>query len=65
MGVFIRIILRVLAGILIGWGLPYDWANEIINDPSVIATAEVLAGAALWGVTELFYAAARRFGWQT
>lgn len=65
MGVFIRILLRVFAGILIGWGLPYDWANEIVNDPSVMLTAETIVGAIIWGVTEIFYAAARRFGWQT
>lgn len=65
MGVFIRILLRVIAGFLIGRGLPVDWANEIVNDPSVLATAEVTIGAIIWGVTELFYAAARRFGWRT
>lgn len=65
MGVFVRILLRVLAGIMIGWGLPYDWADEITRDPAVLASAEVLVGAALWGVTEIYYGMARRFGWPT
>lgn len=65
MGVFIRIILRVFAGILIGWGLPADWAHEIANDPEVLATAETMAGAAIWGLTEIYYGLARRYGWKT
>lgn len=65
MGVFVRIILRVIAGILIGWGLPDDWAHEIVNDPGVIVSAEAVVGAAVWGLTEIYYMAARRFGWPT
>lgn len=65
MGVFVRIILRVIAGILIGWGLPDDWAREIVSDPGVIVTAEAVVGAIVWGLTEIYYMAARRFGWPT
>ncbi len=65
MGVFVRIILRVLAGIMIGWGLPDDWAREIVNDPEVLVTAEAVVGALIWGLTEIYYMAARRFGWPT
>ena len=65
MGVIVRILLRVFAGILIGWGLPADWADEIVNDPEVLITAEAVVGAIIWGGTEVYYMAARRFGWPT
>lgn len=65
LGPFIRILLRVVAGFLIGRGLPEDWARDIVNDPGVVATVEVAIGAAIWGFTEVAYAMARRFGWKT
>ena len=65
MGVFVRIILRVLAGIMIGWGLPQDWATEIVNDPEVLVTAEAVVGSVIWGGTEVYYMLARRWGWPT
>lgn len=64
-GVIVRILLRVFAGVLIGWSLPPDWANEIVNDPAVIVTAESMVGAVIWGATEVYYVVARRLGWST
>lgn len=65
LGVISRILLRVIAGIMIGYGLPPDWASEITRDPEMLVTAELVVGSILWAGTELFYVAARRFGWQT
>lgn len=65
LGVFARIILRVLAGIMIGWGLPQNWADEIVSDPDALMTAEVVVGGLLWAATEVYYFIAKRFGWQT
>lgn len=64
-GVVSRILLRVLAGIMIGYGLPSDWVDALTRDPDALMTAEVVVGGALWAVTEGFYYLAKRFGWQT
>lgn len=59
-----RILLRVAAGALIskGWFAPED-ANAITSDPEVAAMLEMALGGAVWGVTELWYWAANKFGW--
>ncbi|GLQ36766.1 hypothetical protein GCM10007908_03860 [Rhizobium albus] len=61
----IRIILRVIAGIMIGYGLPKDWADQIVTDPDALFVAETIVGALLWAATEAFYIMAKRFGWKT
>ena len=63
-----RILLRVLAGVLIGWGLS-DITDILTADPSVEQIVAVgldaAAGAAVWAATEIWYWAAKRFGWRT
>lgn len=64
MSVFIRIILRVIAGFLIARGLPEDLV-AVIYEPELAFALESVLGLAIWGATELAYAAAKRFGWRT
>lgn len=63
-----RILLRVLAGILAGWGLR-DVSDMLTADPSVeqviISGLDIAAGLAVWAATEIWYWAAKRFGWRT
>lgn len=62
MAPIVRILARVLAGFLIGAGwFTEDAAESIFADPAF----DMAIGAALWGVTELYYYAAKRFGWKT
>lgn len=58
MAPFVRIALRVLAGMLAGWGLGIsdEEAVDLLVNPEMIA-AVVLA------LNEAWYLAARRFGW--
>lgn len=64
MGVFARILLRVVAGFMIARGLPADLV-DIMDEPDIAIGVEAALGAALWAVTEGFYWAAKRFGWRT
>lgn len=62
MGPLIRIFARVIAGVFIGQGLLTDSAAEaIFSDPAF----DLAVGAVLWGATEGFYWAAKRWGWRT
>jgi hypothetical protein len=65
-GPIARILLRVLAGILIGkgWFAPED-ANALAADPEVAAFAEMAIGGAIWAATEAYYYLAKRWGWAT
>lgn len=64
MSVFIRIGLRYLAGLLVGYGLlSQDISDMLSNDPDIVAAVEIAVGAAIGGVAELWYYLARRFGW--
>ena len=64
--VFARILLRVLAGVLIGWGAR-DLADVVTTDPDIIslavAASDVVIGALVWVAGEVWYFFARRFGW--
>ena len=66
--VFSRILLRVLAGVFIGWGLQ-DVTDIITADPSVeqyiTAGLDAVLGATVWAATEIWYWAAKKFGWRT
>lgn len=64
MTVFIRILLRVIAGVLIGRGVNVDVAN-VLTDPDIAIGVEVLFGAAVWGLSEGWYLLAKRMGWRT
>lgn len=64
MGPLVRILARVMAGFLIGRGwVSLDQVDQIFNDPASDAAFEIIAGGAVWAVTEVFYAMAHRFGW--
>lgn len=66
MGPLIRIVARVAAGFLIGRGwVGLDTVDQIFNDPASDAAFEIIAGGAVWTVTEGFYALAKRWGWRT
>lgn len=53
-----RIVLRVAAGALIGAGYVDRDAIPLFMDPALV-------GAIVWGVTEGWYAIAKRMGWAT
>ncbi len=65
MSVFIRIVLRVLAGYLAGNGVPPEIVEMVLGDPDVLEGLELVIGAALWFVVEVFYFMAKKFGWKT
>ena len=54
----IRILLRVFAGILIGYGFHEDAANMLWMDDQVV-------GLITWVLTEVFYWLAKKKGWAT
>lgn len=63
-GVLARILLRVGAGILIGKGIfAPDDINAIVTDIEVIGLVETALGGIVWAGAELYYWAARRWGW--
>lgn len=60
-----RIFLRYLSGILIARGLLSESDGAAFGmDPDVLSLVEAGLGLALSAATELWYAAARRFGWE-
>lgn len=62
MGPLIRILARVLAGFMIGRGYTTTEATDaIFNDPAF----DMATGFLIWGATEGFYWAAKRWGWRT
>lgn len=62
MGLATRIILRYIAGYLVLYGLvPQEIADMISNDPDIA----IAVGAVLVAAVEIFYALAKKFGWQT
>lgn len=68
--VLARIILRVLAGVLMGYGVASnDAISSVISDPDVAtmfaALLDMLPGLVVWGASELWYWFAKRFGWST
>lgn len=61
-----RILLRVIAGILIGKGwFTAEDANAITSDPELAALVEMGIGGAIWAGTEGWYWLAKRMGWTT
>ena len=58
MGPIVRIVLRVIAGALIGAGyLPKEALPDVL-DPALV-------GGIVWALTEGFYWVAKRRGWAT
>lgn len=68
-GPIIRIVLRVLAGILIGksiFGSNTDTIlNTIIEDPTFLSAIEFLVSATVLYLTERWYVLAKKWGWAT
>mgnify|MGYP000920870939 CR=1 FL=1 len=64
MGVLARIILRVIAGIMMGRGVDGNLV-DVLNDPAVAIGLEAVLGGIVWFVVEVFYVLAKRFGWRT
>lgn len=67
-GPIARILLRVIAGILMGY-MTSDVLDNLISDPDIETLMTTLVdasiGAALWAATEVYYGMAKRFGWRT
>ncbi|MBW9054867.1 hypothetical protein [Rhizobium mesosinicum] len=62
--VFIRILLRYLAAILVTRGLIAPDLGEMISrDPDVAMTLQVASGALIAAVAEGWYFLAHKFGW--
>lgn len=61
-----RILLRYFAMALVMWGLlgPAD-AKVLTTDPDLAMVIEMAVGFAVMAGTELWYWAAKRFGWAT
>lgn len=55
-----RIFARILAGFLIGRGYT---SEEVVS--SYLPDIEMVLGFALWAMTELLYAQAKKRGWAT
>lgn len=66
--VIARILLRVIAGVFIGHGMT-DVAHALNTDPDAVTiltqALDIAYGATVWGVTEVWYWAAKKFGWRT
>lgn len=68
--VFVRILLRWLAGALVTYGvLTADLADIITSDPDIVTALEqgmtVLAGILAGVLAEAWYYLAKRLGWAT
>jgi len=68
-GPITRILLRIIAGILMGYMVPREVVDELLTNPDVetLLTAAVDAslGLAIWTATEGYYALAKRMDWKT
>lgn len=66
MGPFSRIFLRYLIGYLLAKGIiPDELANEISNDPEVVAWIENGVSLMLAALIERWYWFAKKAGWKT
>lgn len=54
----IRIILRMLGGVLVGYGYSEGAINDIVTDPELV-------GLLCWVAAESWYIFAKKFGWKT
>jgi hypothetical protein len=62
--VFIRILLRYGAGILVAKGLlAPEWGLDLSTDPDVEMAVQVAVGAVAGAASEVWYFLARKFGW--
>jgi hypothetical protein len=63
MTVFVRIVLRIIAGFLAGKG--FADATELANDAEFVGLVEMGLSGLLLAVSEGWYYLAKRFGWKT
>lgn len=63
MGPFVRIFLRYLSGVLVAKGLFGAEDAQVLQDPELEASIATWLGLLMSGVTEYYYALAKRFGW--
>lgn len=63
--VFVRIALRYLSGLLIGYGILNADMSDLFLDPDLVSLLTTGAGVALGAIAEGAYALAKRFGWAT
>lgn len=68
-GPIARILLRIIAGILIGYMVPRELVDQITTNPDVetlvTAMIDALPGLAVWAATEIHYIVAKWRGWKT
>lgn len=65
MAPFIRIFLRYLAGILVGYGLlTQEDASAISFDPDLVGLLEIAIGFLIGFCSEAWYYIARKLGWK-
>lgn len=66
MGPIVRILIRVACGYAIGqqW-ITEETAEWLTTDPDVVAVVIDAFAYAVWGAMEIWYALAKRYGWQT
>lgn len=50
----VRIILRVIAGILLGKGVSVDLVN-ILDDPAIAIGLDAVIGMGIWAATEIWF----------
>lgn len=67
-GPIARILLRVIAGVLMGY-MSSDVIDNLMASPDVetlmVALVDASMGAAIWAATEVYYFFAKRYGWRT
>lgn len=67
-GPIARILLRVFAGMLMGY-MSSDVVDNLMASPDVetlmVALVDASIGLAIWAGTEVYYGLAKRYGWKT
>lgn len=67
-GPIARILLRVFAGMLMGY-MSSDVVDNLLSSPDVetlmVALVDASIGLAIWAATEVYYGLAKRYGWKT
>lgn len=68
-GPIARILLRIIAGMLIGYMVPRDVVDQLATSPDVetlmTALVDSSLGLGVWVVTEVHYFLAKKWGWKT
>lgn len=59
-----RLFLYVLAGWLVGRGMPADMA-DVFKDPAIVADINTALGGAIFAITKYWHTLAQKHGWTT